>query len=92
MTLRARRTRLLMTIPESVSGAGAEEAWPFSAFTILILELNVAVGNGEAKKIRSEPGIWRRFDYDYNYVYEKPLRFCGKKHQSTQLVERGRGF
>ncbi len=95
MTLRARRTRLLMTMPESVSDAGAEEAWPFSAFTILTLELNVTVGNGEAKKIRSEPGFWRRFDYDYNYVYEKPLRFlrlCGKKHQSTQLVERGRGF
>ena len=93
MTLRARRTRLLMTMPESASGAWVE--WPFSAFTKSMVKRKKVVGNGEAKKIRSEPGFWRRFDYDYNYVYEKPLRslrLFGKKHQSTQLVERGRGF
>ena len=61
MTLRARRTRLLMTMPESVSGAAAEEAWPFSDFTIFILKLNVAVGNGGTKKIRPEVWVRQRF-------------------------------
>jgi hypothetical protein len=42
-----------MTMPESASDAGAEEAWPFSAFTNSSLKLNVTVGNGGAMKIQA---------------------------------------
>ena len=54
LTLRASRTRLVMTMPESVSGAAAGEEWPFSAFTGGSLKLNHLVGNGGAMKIQAE--------------------------------------
>lgn len=45
-TLRARRTRLVMTMPDSFSEDGAAGEWPFSAFIL--------------KKITRERGGWQR--------------------------------